>query len=70
MWMNVEVVSRTYEPQASVNYKGRGLITNNCGIKYKTMFNLKIIIQLKKKMSSKKNDLRIISIAFSSCWSR
>ena len=33
--------SRMDEPQASGNHNGRLLITNNCGIKYKTMFDLK-----------------------------
>ena len=37
-------MSRTDEPQVSANHNGRRLITNNCGNKFKTMFNLKIII--------------------------
>ena len=32
-------LSRMDEPQASANHNGRWLITNNWGIKYKTMFN-------------------------------
>ena len=37
-------LSRTDEPEVSANHNERRLITNNCGNKYKTMFNLKIII--------------------------
>ena len=44
-------VSRTDEPQVSANHNRRRLITNNCGNKYKTMFNLKILIYSLKKIN-------------------